>query len=395
MCVSSFSWLTWQVHRCLAVLVKGSAVLPFQKEFLRLNSSSQAVPGFVSYIAVPAAPAFSNETSHAPQKGDVFASDRKLSRIEDKKAEANAKVHFLTSLESNRGKGIAQPAGSGAQVRPKAPQNVSASTFEPAGGAAYIHPDSQRNGECPTDSRSHLRSLRPTRVSRVQSQFSGLTVSAAAQKTFPTQRGCTTVQYQTPNSTLDYSSVGAQGLFFYQNEKDRSVKTLGTAVHQKNKHQWFRTQAVRAKTDFLSPGPNIPPPSTLRLLSPLTHPRGHKCGLQGKDHHQSRLQSQPTSQPSTASVPAPQLKPQLQAGSKFLSLGAKLNQESPLRLNWKSQSSAAKPKPAPRHSFLSSLYRPVWRPFHSSRSASLRRSKSLTEPSSFPKPFLLSDVAET
>lgn len=325
----------------------------------------------------------------------MFASERKLSRIEDKKAEANAKVQFFTSLESNRDKGVAQPAGSGAQARPKPLQNVSACTFQPAGGAADINHDSQRNGESPKDSRNQLSPLSPTRVSHVQSQFSGLTVSATAQKTFPMQRRCTTVQYQTPSSNLDYSSVGAHGLFgLHQNEKDRSVKTLGTAAHQKNKHRWFHTQTFRAKTDFLSLPPNIPPRSTLRLLSPLTHPRGHKCGIQGEGH-QPRLQSQPTPQPSAASVPAPHLKPQLQAGSKFLSLGAQLNQESPLRLNWKSQSSAAKPKLAPRHSFLSSLYRPGWRPFHSSCSASLRRSKSLTQPSSFPKTVLLSDVAET
>ncbi|CAG12859.1 unnamed protein product, partial [Tetraodon nigroviridis] len=42
----SFSWLSWQVHRSLAVLLKGSAVPPFNTEFLRLNSSSQTVPGF-------------------------------------------------------------------------------------------------------------------------------------------------------------------------------------------------------------------------------------------------------------------------------------------------------------------------------------------------------------
>uniref|UniRef100_H3DP22 Family with sequence similarity 83 member A n=1 Tax=Tetraodon nigroviridis TaxID=99883 RepID=H3DP22_TETNG len=41
----SFSWLSWQVHRSLAVLLKGSAVPPFNTEFLRLNSSSQTVPG--------------------------------------------------------------------------------------------------------------------------------------------------------------------------------------------------------------------------------------------------------------------------------------------------------------------------------------------------------------
>nr|XP_019944416.1 PREDICTED: protein FAM83A-like [Paralichthys olivaceus] len=49
----SFSWLSWQVHRSLAVLVKGSEVIPFHQEFHRLNSSSKTVPGFVTFITVP------------------------------------------------------------------------------------------------------------------------------------------------------------------------------------------------------------------------------------------------------------------------------------------------------------------------------------------------------
>ncbi|TNN02247.1 hypothetical protein fugu_009734 [Takifugu bimaculatus] len=173
----SFSWLSWQVHRSLAVLVKGSAVLPFHTEFLRLNSSSQAVPGFVSYIAVPPVLPFSNKTSHAPQKGNKFPSDAtfpsKLSRIEDRKAEANAKVQFLTSLESNRSKEIAQPAGSGAQVRPKPPQNVSASAREPPGGAGRTHHGSQRTGETLNDSRNPWS---PAQVSHVRAQLSSLTL---------------------------------------------------------------------------------------------------------------------------------------------------------------------------------------------------------------------------
>ncbi|KAK9513388.1 hypothetical protein VZT92_026925 [Zoarces viviparus] len=49
----SFSWLSWQVHRSLAVLVKGSGVIPFHQEFLRLYSSSKPVPSFVTFITVP------------------------------------------------------------------------------------------------------------------------------------------------------------------------------------------------------------------------------------------------------------------------------------------------------------------------------------------------------
>ncbi|KAI1894210.1 hypothetical protein AGOR_G00113480 [Albula goreensis] len=41
----SFTWLSWQVHRSLAVLVKGSGVKPFDLEFRRLYASSKPVTG--------------------------------------------------------------------------------------------------------------------------------------------------------------------------------------------------------------------------------------------------------------------------------------------------------------------------------------------------------------
>lgn len=403
-CVLSFSWLSWQVHRSLAVLVKGSAVLPFHTEFLRLNSSSQTVPGFVSFIAVPHAIPFSNKTPHAPRNGDNFASHAKsvpsnLSRAEDKRAEAKAKVLFFSSLPSNRSKETTHPAD--VTVSPKPPHVVSAGKSETAGGAVYICHGSQRNGEPLGDSRNHvqthLRPLSPTLVSHVESQLSGLTVSPAAQKTFPPQRRCRTVPHRTADPHQDYSSVRVRGLFSQQDEKDRSVKPLGTAVHQKNKHQWFNTQSLRRKPDSPSPCPKSPSSYTPQmkdlkknLLLPLIRPGGLRCGLLGRKDHQPHLQSPPSTQPSTSTVPAPHLKAQL-------SPGAKPNQEAPLTLNWKSKSHAAKPELGSRHSFLSSLYRPVWRPFHSSGSVSLRRSMSFpqTQPSSFPKTVLLTDASKS
>lgn len=41
----SFTWLSWQVHRSLAVLFKGSGVKPFDLEFRRLYAISKPVPG--------------------------------------------------------------------------------------------------------------------------------------------------------------------------------------------------------------------------------------------------------------------------------------------------------------------------------------------------------------
>ncbi|XP_073703600.1 protein FAM83A [Garra rufa] len=42
----SLTWLSWQVHRSLAVLFKGSGVKPFDLEFRRLYATSKPVPGF-------------------------------------------------------------------------------------------------------------------------------------------------------------------------------------------------------------------------------------------------------------------------------------------------------------------------------------------------------------
>lgn len=350
-------------------------------------------------MAVSHASPVANKTQQAPRNCDEFAADAKsatskLSRIEEKKAEARAKVQFLSSLESNRG---AETADGDAQGRPKPLPNVSATQAEPAGGAVYVYHGPKRNGEPPYDGRNrvqnHLGPLSPAQISHVESRLSGLTVGAAAQKAFPAQTQRRTVQYQAPNLNLDYRSLTARSLFFQQSGKDRPVKTLGTAAHQK-KHQWFRSQNLRAKTDLLLPCPKSLTTSTSEgkdlkkdLLLPLTRHRGLRCGFQGRNDHQPHLQSQPST-PSAA-----RLNP-LEAGSQLLSPGAKLNQEAPLRLNWKSQGHAAKPKLSLRRSFLSSLYQPGWRPGHGSGLASLRRSKSLNETAStFPKRVLLSDVA--
>ncbi|MED6274385.1 hypothetical protein CHARACLAT_015885 [Characodon lateralis] len=49
----SFTWLSGQVHHNILALIKGSSVSHFQQEFVRLNSSSKPVPGFVTFITLP------------------------------------------------------------------------------------------------------------------------------------------------------------------------------------------------------------------------------------------------------------------------------------------------------------------------------------------------------
>lgn len=47
----SLTWLSWQVHRSLAVLFKGSGVKPFDLEFRRLYAISKPVPGFTCHTS--------------------------------------------------------------------------------------------------------------------------------------------------------------------------------------------------------------------------------------------------------------------------------------------------------------------------------------------------------
>uniref|UniRef100_UPI003AAEB7B6 protein FAM83A n=1 Tax=Centroberyx gerrardi TaxID=166262 RepID=UPI003AAEB7B6 len=63
----SFSWLSWQIHRGLAVLFKGSTVTPFHQEFQRLYTSSKPVPAFFPGPHHPPPPPHPL-TSHTVQK---------------------------------------------------------------------------------------------------------------------------------------------------------------------------------------------------------------------------------------------------------------------------------------------------------------------------------------
>ncbi|XP_064194675.1 protein FAM83A [Anguilla rostrata] len=49
----SFTWLSWQVHRSMLVLIKGSGIKPFDLEFRRLYATSKPVPEFPNRVPPP------------------------------------------------------------------------------------------------------------------------------------------------------------------------------------------------------------------------------------------------------------------------------------------------------------------------------------------------------
>ncbi|XP_059423093.1 protein FAM83A-like [Carassius carassius] len=62
----SLTWLSWQVHRSLAVLFKGSGVKPFDLEFRRLYAISEPIPGFTCHTSDPGDLCLPFEKFHVP-----------------------------------------------------------------------------------------------------------------------------------------------------------------------------------------------------------------------------------------------------------------------------------------------------------------------------------------
>ncbi|XP_044062608.1 protein FAM83A-like [Siniperca chuatsi] len=354
----SFSWLSWQVHRSLAVLVKGSAVIPFHQEFHRLYSSSKPVPGFATYITVPSTLPLYN-TLHAAQNDNADVSKSKSNqtktmchRVQDEDAQntqTKAKMPVLSnpqSAELECSKGNTQPlhrAGTGTQMHGKPPQLYPKPLVQPGAlqsvsvgkpkytvGAVCTQYDAQSNVELLEKNQNHIQShanpLSQTHVSHAQSQLTSLTINNTAEKNARVQESNplhtaspahgqhTTVHYQSPFQTNSNLEHHTEGLFFQQWNRDMLAKPSGIAVGlNTQRRQWNCSLNFKPNVDFLSclvlsPSTSQQKQVVTSLQFPLTHPREHTSGLQtkvtqgtrGQDqpqrHHQPPLQSHPTTE---------------------------------------------------------------------------------------------------
>ncbi|KAK2844227.1 hypothetical protein Q5P01_010886 [Channa striata] len=207
----SFSWLSWQVHRSLAILIKGSAITPFHQEFHRLYFSSKPVPGFVTFITVPHFLPL-NPTSHTTQNNnsDIFKPNSGQTKTmchgtwaEDaQNPHTNAKMPLVSSqqgpdLEHNKGDDQ-HGAGTASQKHTKPPQLYPKPTASPgtqpnvptekpkhaADSASSLH-DAQRYVESleknPSRIQSYSNPRGQTHISNVQSQLDSLTISTKAE----------------------------------------------------------------------------------------------------------------------------------------------------------------------------------------------------------------------
>ena len=417
-CVLSFSWLSWQVHRSLAVLLKGRAVVPFHQEFHRLYSSSASVPGFVTYISLPP-----HTTLHVARNESADVTKSKSSQTETvcqrvwdedvQHIQATANMPVLSNPELECSKGHTQSlhrAGPGTHMHEKPPQpkpvvqpgalkTVSTGKTKPILGAVCTQPAAQEKGEPLEENKnkikSHMNPLSQTNFSDIQFQLTSLTVTPTAEKNVKAQEPNpphTASPRQGPRRAVHYQSLfktaerpdlqsphyGAREL--NQRTGDRLIKPLGTAAGlNPQRRQWYCSLNFKQKVDFVADRPTVPSPSTPQqkqsktgVLFPSTHLRGHtpalQTGTRGQDQllrpHQPLHQSHPTTEAPTApTTVGTRLKPQLQSDSRLFSpaTGTKLHvqphtsqQVTPTPRL--NWSHAARPRPVARHSSFGTTY---------------------------------------
>ncbi|GAA6224397.1 protein FAM83A [Lates japonicus] len=360
----SFSWLSWQVHRSLAVLVKGRAVTSFHQEFHRLYSSSKPVPGFVTYITVPRIlPLYITLPAAQNDKTDISKSKSNQPRTvchwawhEDaQETQAKAKMPVLSSPQSPEmdcSKGDKQHqhrAGTGAQTQTKPPllypkplvqqatqQSVSVekpkhtSIGVPTQHDAKTHVEPLEKNQ--NQIQSHSKSPAQIHLSYNQPQFAGLTITTTAEKN-------TKVQDSNPLRTQQQAKMGLQFPFAHSREQTSGLQTKVSSLGTRRQDQLQRP-----------------------------------C----QPHHQS----QPTTEAQGSKLFSPGARAKL-----HLQAHTSEQAKPPPRLSWMLQSHTARPRAVARTSSFDITYgtgqkmggQPGWRPTHGNMNTSLGRSKSLTD----------------
>ncbi|XP_054869700.1 protein FAM83G isoform X1 [Amphiprion ocellaris] len=383
----SFSWLSWQVHRSLAVLMKGSTVAPFHQEFHRLHCSSRPVAGFVTFITLPHS-LFLNSRPHEAQNNNTGITKQKSKQTKTNMCiwawnenPENTQIVLCNpaSTERESGTGDNQPvhrADTGLQTQSKTPQlhpkplaqlgtqcsvqHVPVEKPKHTVGALCTQPEARRNMEPLEKNQGQIHSNPPdqTHFSYVQSQRASITITTTTTAennarvqvpsplctASPTYGQHRTVRYQSTlmkNSSLDHPDVATEGLFFQQ--RSRNILPTGLNTH---KGQWNYSLNFKPKVELPSDNPKLLTPSTTqqkqantRIQFPFSSPRGHTSGPQTtflesrrQDQPQRRCQSPLQSHPN-ADSPGPKsastgmgshLKPQLQTDSKLFMSGARM-----------------------------------------------------------------------
>ncbi|XP_058503759.1 uncharacterized protein LOC131471283 isoform X2 [Solea solea] len=379
----SFSWLSWQVHRSLAVLINGSAVTPFLQEFHRLYFSSKPVPCFVTLITVPRTLSLYIQ-SHVAQNGNAGISELKSSRAKTmdllsctgdaEETQTTAKTPFsfnLKSMELERSK--SDNHGAATHTKPLTPclkpllQQQCASVESPKQIVTSVsaRQDTKTHVE---KNQNQIQNHSKTRVShnQLRSAIFNITTTTTGRNATGHESNCghaanvkqpqRTVSYQSTskNLHLDSDTLGIERLFICHRNRDR-LKLPGmtaylSAVRRQRNHSLNLKFKKEIQSDdnskILSPPASQQKPAKSGRQFPLTYSlTGHTSGLQTKV---SSLEIWP-----------------------------------PPQLNWLLQRHTARPRPVARSRSFDTRNgtggQPGCRPALSYITTSLRRSKSWTE----------------
>ncbi|XP_047454187.1 uncharacterized protein LOC125016061 [Mugil cephalus] len=435
----SFSWLSWQVHRSLAVLIKGSSVAPFLQEFHRLYSSSNPVAGFVSFITLPLT---LHPTSHEAHNSDARISKRKSNPTKamclwawvesGENTQTKAAMPLLCNRqgpEVERGVGdkcSAHSAGPGSatQLGPKPllqpgtgcrMQSIPEEKPIHPVGAASSQTDVKTNVELPkmnrNQSHGHSDPRDQNHLSHVQSQLGGLTITAtdekkaSVQESQPPHAASTTHGQHRTQRYQSAPDVGPERLFFQPSNRNMSTKpSRNTSGFNTQRGQWGHSLNFKPNVEL--PSGNFLPPRQAKtnLQFAVTHLRGHSPGLQNKISSlenrrldQPSLQAHPNinptgSQSARAGVGS-HLRPQFHRDRPLYLSGTGANMHlqhhhsqqmgPPPGLNWTPQNlQAAGSRFVARQRSFSSAQgtgQPGWRPFQSGMTTPLGRSNSMTD----------------
>ncbi|PWA32363.1 hypothetical protein CCH79_00012072 [Gambusia affinis] len=387
----SFTWLSSMVHQSLLVLIKGASVSHFHQEFLRLHSSSQPVPGFVTFISLPQCLCLYSQSHEHPDS-------------------CNWKSHKTVTAACSHGEISLQPPQSDNQSREKLPPHLplkpSFQTAAESGTGAKVELQNQNqihgHPHLPdqTFSDVQLHSTTAKRNGEVQElrNVNDLSLTHGRQNV-PCQSG---VQKQNSLALPDGSS---ERVFSPQRNRNTSAGFIQT-----QRDQLDSSRIAHAKVELQCDQPQLlSPPSSQKTRPNLSHrvsfrsPREYMPSLQPNafrgtsnqeglmERHHGHLNS--SSHTVTSCFrPAPAgtgtgtgtaLGPQQQTESKrFLSGVRATTQLHPVRLH-RSPQKAAGPGALARYNSFSGAHdmgQAGWRTLQiSSSSTSLRRSLSLME----------------
>ncbi|KAM8869705.1 uncharacterized protein AB9W97_016910 isoform 2-T3 [Spinachia spinachia] len=405
----SFSWLSWQVHRSLAVLVKGSAVIPFHQEFLRLYCSSRPISSFVTFITVPLP---LHTTSAGARNAKAGASESGLSptrtrchKVWNQDAQkTQTQTKIWVSSHPQRCAGTQALDGAGTCTHGEPLQLYPEPLVQSVGKSKQIMgPVLRQKGAGPLETnpipiQSHSNRLHQTHVSHVQSQLTSLDINSTSEQQETAQESLCVRTASPPQG--QHWIVNQQSTFKTDLEQRNRTEPCGAAACLDTKRErWTYSNKYISKVEQVSDYPRELTPSTTQqkqanagVWFPLQHQRGPSSGPQT---NVSSLGSRRPDQPqihlqhgagANRTYHAPRSKPTAHAE---LHLNARLFLPDPQRgrpppgLSWMAQRRTERPRPIARYdSFTCTTHAPGQVDLgrcHRSRNASLGRSNSMTD----------------